>query len=489
VNTQQLLNLAITHHQSGRLAEAEEIYRRVLEVRPNYADALHLLGLVVHHRGEHKKAIQLIRRAIEQSPREGRFYGNLGNVLAADGRLDEAAAAYRTFLGMCPSEPRGHYNLGNVFRQMGMTDDAIASFRRAIQYKPDYGEAHGNLGDSLNKKGKIDEAIAAYATAVRIMPDDPAAHVNYALALLLKGDFEKGLPEKEWRKRLPSFLSQRQFPQPQWDGGDLGGKRIVVQCEQGLGDSIHFARYCAMVAERGGKVRLFCDLRLHRLFRNLKGVESLVWESDSASDCELQCQLMSLPLIFKTDLSSIPAAIPYLMPERELVENWKLKISAGGEGLRVGLTWAGNPEHLDDRSRSIKPVEFAPLANVPGIVFHSLQKGSTQPVDPAFRWVDSTAELQDFADTAAMIANLDLVISVDTSVAHLAGAMGKPVWLLIPFTPDWRWLLNRDDTPWYPTMRLFRQTRPGDWAGVVQRVCQALRDRVAQRAIHSPLPG
>lgn len=478
MNTKELLNLAITHHQSGRLPEAEEIYRRILEVRPNHPDALHLLGLVVHHRGEHDKAAQLIRRAIKQSPREGRFYGNLGNVLAAAGRSDEAVAAYRTFLGMTPAEPRAHYNLGNVFRKMGMVDDAIASFRKAIQYDPNYGEAYGNLGDSLNKTGKIDEAIAAYVTALRIMPNDPAAHVNYALALLLNGDFEKGLPEKEWRKRLPSFLAQRQFTQPQWDGGDLGGKRIAVQCEQGLGDSIHFARYCEMVAERGGKVSLFCDPRLHRLFKNLQGVESLIWESDSAGDCERQCQLMSLPLIFKTDLSNIPARIPYLAAETELVENWKSRISATRDGMKVGLAWAGNPEHLDDRSRSIKLAEFTPLAEVQGVVFHSLQKGNSQTPDPAMRLVDSTAELQDFADTAALIANLDLVISVDTSVAHLAGAMGKPVWLLIQFTPDWRWLLNREDTPWYPTMRLFRQKRPGDWAEVVQRIHQALTTAV-----------
>ena len=272
--------------------------------------------------------------------------------------------------------------------------------------------------------------------------------------------------------------AQPEFAQPPWDGSELNGKTVLLHAEQGLGDSIQFVRYVPMVRDRGGKVVLQCQPALSRLFTGLPGIDRVIKNGDPIPRFDAHCPLLSLPRAFGTTLDSIPASVPYLTADPAAALDWAKRL-ADRPGKKVGIVWAGRAGYVGDRTRSLSLTTLAPLACASGITWYSLQKGyaaaQISDAPQGMELIDRTAELNDFADTAALIANLDLVISVDTAVAHLAGAMGKSVWTLLPYAPDWRWLLNRDDSPWYPTMRLFRQQRPGDWGEVIQRIAESLR--------------
>jgi hypothetical protein len=315
---------------------------------------------------------------------------------------------------------------------------------------------------------------------VSLRTDYAEAHWNLALTLLLNSNLPEGWREFEWRLKIPEIVAPRDFSQPGWNGSDLRGKTILVHDEQGFGDAIQFARYLPMVAERGGNIILGCARETAGLFQTMPAIGRVLTSGQPMPGFDAHVPLLSLPLMFGTTLSTIPAKVPYLTAPAEGVENWRRKIGAGDGRVRVGLAWAGRPTHKNDPRRSMRLDQFAPLANIKSVCFYSLQKGEAarQSASPpaGMQWVDWTDDLHDFADTAGLVANLDLVICVDTAVAHLAGAMGKPVWVLLPFVPDWRWLLNRDDSPWYPTMRLFRQSTAGDWDGVIQRVGTALEE-------------
>jgi hypothetical protein len=296
---------------------------------------------------------------------------------------------------------------------------------------------------------------------------------------LLHGDFEHGWPEYEWRWKTRDFSSgRRPFTQPQWDGGSLNGRTILLHAEQGLGDTLQFIRYAPLVAEAAGNIVVECPAPLKRLLRHSLRQVPVLSKGEPLPPFDIHCPMLSLPLACRTTLANIPRQVPYLNADSELAAHWQGKLVSQRELLKVGLAWAGNKAHKNDRHRSIELSTLAPLGEVPHVSFISLQKG--EPAKQATRapagitLFDWSNELGDFADTATLIANLDLIISVDTAVAHLAGAMGKPVWTLLPFVPDWRWLLEREDSPWYPTMRLFRQSAPGDWSGVITRVVGAL---------------
>ncbi len=359
---------------------------------------------------------------------------------------------------------------------------SIAAHRRAIALKADFPEAYTNLGNALKGQGNIAAAIAACRQAIALNPDLPDAHHNLSLTLLLNGEFAEGWREYEWRWQTKQ-LRPRGFAQPLWSGEAVDGRVLLLHAEQGYGDMIQFCRYVPLVAARG-RVVLEAPRALVRLFSGLAGVERIVVQGDPLPAFDLHCPLLSLPRAFATTLETIPGGVPYLGTDPAQVSAWRDRL-AGLARLRVGLVWAGEPRATDrirgavDRRRSISLGHFARLAGVGGIAFVSLQKGEaaaqTRSPPPGLRLHDWTGELEDFADTAALIAALDLVISVDTAVVHLAGALGKPVWLLNRFDTDWRWLLDREDSPWYPTLRLFRQHRPGDWAGVLERVAAALR--------------
>jgi Tfp pilus assembly protein PilF len=490
---QQAFDLALQHHQAGRLREAEQLYRQVLARQPEHADAIHFLGVIAHQVGRNDIAVGLIRRAIALNPNNADAHNNLGNALKDKGQLDEAIAAFRQAIALNPNIPEAHNNLGNVLTDRGQLDEAIAAFRRAIALRGNYAQAHNNLGNALKDERQLDEAIAAFRQAIALNPNIPEAHHNLSLALLTRGDFQQGWEEHEWRWRCKDFPSApRNFAQPQWDGRELEGRTLLLHTEQGLGDAIQFVRYVPLAAQRGGKIIIECQAELQRLFQTMDERCQIVPRGQPLPGFDLHCPLLSLPRVFRTTLANVPKEAPYLHADAEDAGRWENRLADDSLIVKVGLAWAGSPTHKNDRNRSIKLARLAPLGQVPGARFFSLQKGEaaaeakTPPT--GMELVDWTEELKDFADTAALIANLDLVIAVDTAVVHLAGAMGKPVWTLSPYVSDWRWLLDRDDSPWYPTMRLFRQPARGDWDSVITRVADALSLWIKNRPFSSPLP-
>jgi len=396
------------------------------------------------------------------------------------GRTHEAIEALRAAVAIDPNVPAAWNNLGNEFRNDLRYDDAMDAYRRAIALDANFADAHLNLGASLQEiEPTLDNALAAYRKAISLQPDFATAHWNYGFALLLGGDYAGGLPEYEWRMKVKAIAPNRSFPVPAWAGQDLTGKRILLHAEQGLGDSIHMARYIPMVVARGAEVIVECPKPLVRVLEGMGSGVKIVAGGEPLPTFDLHCPLMTLPLRFGTTLASIPWNGPYLHANEEISARWRERMPPDPRRLRIGLVWAGRPENKVDRKRSMRLDQFAPLAGITDARFFSLQKGPARDQirrSPAgLELIDYTDDLGDFADTAAMIANLDLVISVDTSVAHLAGAMGRPVWVLLPTNPDWRWMLEREHSPWYPSARLFRQKMRGDWAEVTAQVATELK--------------
>jgi hypothetical protein len=401
------------------------------------------------------------------------------------GRTEEAIANHRHALELKPDLIDAITALGTALRKNGQLDEAITCFQRALFLKPQNADALTFLGAAMQERGEVTEAVALHRRAIALQPQHHEAHLNLAFLLLSQGNFREGWPEYEWRGRIGnSGKPERDFACPQWRGEDLEGRRILIHAEQGLGDAIQFVRYVLWVADRGGKVVLECYGELERLFRGIAGVEELVLTGSPLPHFDLHCPMLSLPLAFGTTLESIPAKTPYLHADAILIEHWAKRISPSDDRLKVGLVWAGRPTHFNNRNRSIPLTLFSRLGGVSGVRYFSLQKAQTSGNQSAavagFEMTDWTDELTDFADTAALVANLDLVITVDTAIAHLAGAMGKPAWVLLPHPADFRWLLERDDSPWYPTLRLFRQTRSRDWEEPLARVVQNLRSLVGK---------
>lgn len=480
-------NLGIALNEKGNLDEAVVAYRQAIALRPNDPETFYNLGTALTGKGRLDEAIAAYRKAIALRPNFPEAHSNLGIALVGKGRLDEAIAAYRQAIAIKPNYPEAHSNLGNALRDKGEPDPAIAACRQAIALRPDYAEAHSNLGNALSDKGQLDQAVAAYRQAIAFSPDYADAHRNLALILLLRCEFEPGWQEYEWRLKVHGkLLPGRASSGPLWDGGDLSGRTILLQAEQGLGDTIQFIRYVPLVIQRGGRVLVQSPKELIPLLRQLPGVERWLAAGQPLPPFDVRCPLPSLPRLFGTNLRNIPAQNQPLLPDPELAKAWRHRLQQQPPGLKVGLVWAGNPSHKNDRHRSIALCQLAPLGTVSGVCFYSLQKAQAaeQTAHPpaGMSIIDWSGELQDFADTAALVAHLDLIISVDTSVAHLAAAMGKPIWLLLPFLPDWRWMLDRDDSPWYPTMRLFRQQSRGNWDRVITRLVQALSKRLKARS-------
>ncbi len=476
---EQGLQIALEHDQAGRLSEAIAAYGLVLAQHPNHPDALHRLGLLARRRDREDLAIQLIQQAIAVSPAVAEYHSDLGVALMADGRLREAMAAFRQAAAIKPDHLPAIYNLGNALKAAGQLDEAVTEYRRALAVSSDCFQAHNNLAIVLRLQGCCDQAVIAYRDALRLQPDNPEIHWNLAISLLLQGKLQEGWPELEWRWDCKWARPRRDLAQRQWTGDDPAGRTILLHADEGFGDTIQFIRYAPLLAGRGARVVVECQPELKRLLLGLAGAQQVLAEGEPLPPTDLHCPLLSLPLAFGTTLETIPAAVAYLTPDANSVETWRARLSADPARLKVGLVWAGRPTHQDDPNRSVLLPLLAPLAEVPDVSYYSLQKGvaAQQAQNPPCGWrvTDCTADLADFADTAALIANLDLVIAVDTAVAHLAGALGKPVWVLLPFSPDWRWLLGRSDSPWYPTLRLFRQPRRGDWTGPIEEVARELR--------------
>ena len=479
-------NLGDALNDKGQADAAIAACRRAIALKPDHASAYNNLGVALHSKGQPDEAIAAYFQAITHQPGYPKAYSNLGNALREKGLLDEAIAAYRQALALKPNYSEAHSNLGNTLRETGQLDEAIAACRQALALKPNYPQAYNNLGNALQDKGQLDEAIAAYQQAIALKANYPEAHVNLAFVLLVRGYFLPGWEEYEWRWKFKEAASlQRNFTPPQWDGGPLGGRTLLLHAEQGFGDAIQFIRYLPRVAQGGGNIILECQPELERLFQRMAPDLLVLARGQTLPAFDVHGPLLSLPRVFATDLNTIPQSVPYLHAEAAEAAIWHEHLTGLGPSLKVGLVWAGSPTHTNDRNRSLKLASLAPLGEVPGVRFLSLQKGGAAAearTPPAgMELIDSVEKLKDFADTAALIANLDLVIAVDTAVAHLAGAMGKPVWTLLPFAHDWRWLVGRSDSPWYPTMRIFRQPSPRDWEPVIAEVREHLQLLVHSR--------
>jgi Tfp pilus assembly protein PilF len=436
------------------------------------------LGAALQLKGQPHEAIDVIRKLLAIHPDHPAALNNLANPLGTLDHLDDAAAAYRRALQLRPKFAAAQVGLGSILWRRGQVDDAITEYEKALQTDPNSAEGLSNLGTALLEKGEIDRAEQCYRKSIQSNPNYALAHTNLGLLLLLRGDFENGWREHEWRSNAIEVgkLAQK-FREPQWDGADLNGRPILIYAEQGFGDAIQFVRYIPQVIARGGKVILRCPGELPRLFQQIQGVDRLILNDDPLPSFDVQSSLLSLPMVIGTRLENIPGNVPYLLAEPSLSEHWAQRLRNEAR-LKVGLAWAGKKGHIHDRRRSMSLAALESLAELKNSVsFFSLQKGeaASQAKDSPLEMIDWTSELHDFADTAALIDRLDLVITVDTAIAHLAGAMGKRVWVLLQQMPDWRWMLDRADSPWYPTMKLFRQSNPGDWSMPVGQVLQSLR--------------
>jgi tetratricopeptide (TPR) repeat protein len=506
-----LLAESLGQYEAGRLGEAESRLREILTLDANHADGLHLMGLIAHRAGQYEAAAEWIRKAISANGKVATYYSNLGNAVQAQGRFDEAVAQYKRALAVNPNYAVACYNLGCalqaqrrwdeaatyyeraialhperveahinldiVLREMGRLDEAVACCERALVLRPEDAEACHRLGFALQARGSFDGALAQYKRAIALRPEYDEAAWNQALVELLLGDFAAGWAHYE--RRWSAVGTPRSLRQPQWRGETLGGARVLLHAEQGLGDTVQFLRYVPMVQAAGGSVVLEVKAPLRRIAEQMPGVE-VVTAGAALPEFVWQCPLMSLPLAFGTTLDTIPAGTPYLTVPEAAVDK-AAALPWPTDGLRVGLVWAGNPEHRNDRYRSIALSLLEPLLALEGVHFFSLQMGAEaeQLAMAEGAVVDLRYEIGDMADTAALMEHLDVVIAVDTAVVHLAGALGRPVWLLLPFAPDWRWMLEREDSPWYPTMRLFRQTERSGWEPVLERVRAALVEELA----------
>ena len=450
---------------------------RAIELKPEDARKHQILGVILMQQGRLEEAHRVLVRAVELNPEDPDGHTHLGALLRQQGRLEASVESYAASCRLDPEPAVRHYNLGWALHAAQRHDEAAACYRAAIGRQPDFADAHANLGVVLRETGAIEAALQACRTALKFAPDDAEIHTNLGHWLLLAGQFEEGWREFEWRFGTPFSAPARQFAQPRWEGETSRDRVVLLHAEQGFGDVIQSCRYVPLVAERA-RVVLEVPPSLLRLLAGLGGVERIVAVGDPLPPFDLHCPLMSLPRVFGTRLDTIPARIPYLSAAPDRVAAWRERL-VGLPGRRVGLVWAGSPTASETlRTRSTTLDRLAPLGEVPGISFVSLQKGAAAAqtrTPPAGMIVhDWTDELTDFAETAALIEALDLVISIDTSVAHLAGALGKELWLLNRFNACWRWLLGRTDSPWYPTLRQFRQKRLGDWDGVMRNVQNAL---------------
>ena len=475
--------LGIAHAVEGRPAEALPHLEQALALKPGHPEVVNNLGVVLQELGRLDEAILRFGQALTLRPDYAEAMFNLGAAHQRRGEAAEAMAHYQSCLRLRPQDPGLLCKVAIAFQLLGRTDEAVGLYEATLSLEPNFPEALNNLGCALQELGRLDEAMARYKQAQTLAPDYAEAHLSEAIVHLLKGDFAAGWPKYEWRWLLKD-TEPHGHEQPLWDGSRLDGKTILIHCEQGLGDCIQFIRYARLVKELGGTVVVFCPKALARLFRHAPGIDQLVSERSAIPPCDCRAPLLSLPLLLGTTPATVPADVPYLRPEPALVAAWRQRLAAH-QGFKVGLVWAGDSRRPDpksfatDRRRSMRLEQMVPLGGLPGLSFISLQKGepAAEASRPPFALADWSRELEDFADTAALIANLDLVISVDTSVAHLAGALARPVWLLSRFDGCWRWLLDRDDSPWYPGLRIFRQPRPGDWASVVEQVRGALAER------------
>ncbi|MGR0188454.1 tetratricopeptide repeat protein [Azospirillum aestuarii] len=507
-----MVQAGILLRYEGRTVEAVSVLRRAVRLRPDHGEAWHHLGVALQ-RLKDPTAPTALAHAATLLPEDATVRLNLGRARYEAGRWDDAAAALRSALALTPANDsalellaaarhrtggegetvtvlrrllRLRPDAANGWHALSLSEPgALGSLHRALALQPEHRNALSGLANRLRDRREIAASLRLHDRAVRLQPSSAEARWNRSLARLLAGDLTGGWEDYEARWGVADFPTRpRGLPQPLWSGEDIAGRTILLHEEQGRGDAIQFVRYAPLVAARGARVLLEVGADLLPLFRGLPGVERVFARGEPLPAFDWQCPLLSLPRAFGTRLETIPAAVPYLTADPARAAAWRERLA--GDGLKVGLVWAGNPQFAGDRERSPGLAALAPLLAVPGCRFFGLQLGpghdelARRPTPPSF--TDLEPEIRDFADTAAIMASLDLVLSSCTAPAHLAGALGVPLWLLLSHAPDWRWLLDRADSPWYPTARLFRQPRPGDWAAVAEEAAAALAERVAARS-------
>ena len=476
-----LSNRAVVLCELKRCEEALVSCDRALALRSDFAEAHSNRGNALHALERYEDAVASYDRALALRPDFAEARANRGGALHALRRLDEALADYDRALALPPERAEVHYNRGNVLHALKRFDDALQSYDRALELRPDYADALANRGVTLQDLQRFDEALTHYQRAQAVRPDFADAHYNEALCRLLTGDLGRGFEKHEWRWETEQHRGfRRDFAQPLWTGSDdIAGKTILLHAEQGFGDTIQFCRYAPQVAARGVRVVLEVQESLCGLMATLPGIAQVIGRGETLPDFDLHCPMLSLPKAFATELATIPGATPYLHAAAEGIAHWNERLGVK-DRPRIGLAWSGRPTHKNDHNRSIALAAFLEILAGVNATAVSVQRDVRGADADILRQrsdiIHCGEELKDFADTAALIGNLDLVVAVDTSVAHLAGALGKPIWVLLPFVPDWRWLLNREDSPWYPTARLFRQDESRRWDGVIGRVNAALRD-------------
>lgn len=460
-----LVDLGRYDEAASAAAKAIRLQHDLAEAHNNFANAL--LGM-----GEVKQAIESYRQAVRLRPDFSDAVYNLGGAYMADGRLEQAIVCYRTAAMRDPGRAIIHYNLGNALFEVGRLDEAVIAYRAAIAIDPESIDALNNLGAVLHAAGELDEAIALFDQALERDPEHAELHWNRGLARLAKGDYRDGWRDYEWRWKHDGFTSpRRNFSQPDWDGGKLNGRTILIHAEQGFGDTLQFARYLPLVAAQGGQVIFECRAPLTRLLAGMDGVAHVAATGEPLPDFDLHCPLLSLPHRFGTTLETIPARVPYLAVPSDATPDSRI-VEAGG--LRIGFAWAGSPTNRNEANRGAPPELFVPFFDVPGLRFFALQAderaAALAPQVEAGKVTDLAPVLDDFAATAACIQALDLVVTVDTAVAHLAGALGKPAFVLLSYAPGFLWMRQGETTPWYPTLKLLRQPKWGDWPAVFRRL-------------------
>ena len=508
--TDELINRAVALARDGRRHEAIALFRRVIELRGDDTRGHYNLGVALAEEKKYPEALAAFQAAVRCQPGCAEAHYGLGNVLGELGRDEEAAAAFRKVIVYQPDHAGALHNLGAALTRLrrggeaavfleqavrlrpefadahnslglahmdqGHFAPAESSFKHALQLNPRCVDAHTNLGSAFKEQGRLEEAVACYDLALAFDPEGATTHWNRSLAWLQMGDFQKGWAEYEWRWRRKG-TTPPPYPQPRWDGSPLRGRTILLHAEQGLGDMLQFIRYAPLVKDKGGVVVVAAPLPVVKLLASCAAIDRTVTEGETLRSFDVHAPFMSLPGLLKTTTASIPGKVPYLAAEPDKLERWRRRLG-DLPGFKVGITWQGNPRHKWDGHRSFPLAVMEPLARVEGVTLVSLQKGpgaeQISAVKDRFPVVDVGADLKDFTETAAAMKHLDLVICCDTSVAHLAGALAVPVWVALSTFVDWRWLRGRDDSPWYPTMRLFRQKRLGKWKPVFRRMAKEL---------------
>jgi tetratricopeptide (TPR) repeat protein len=469
--------------RSGLFDEAEQRYRIVLQSDPKQWRALHQLGSIFLGRGDHVQALEYMAAAMKANPASAEAKSNYGFILQKMDRHEEALDYFSSSLVARPTYAPALLNRGVSLYQLGRLQQALENFERALALEPRNVKALYNRASVLHELRRFDESLAAFEQTLALAPDYAEAQWNEGLTRLLLGDFERGWQQYEWRWKTESQRHQRRdFAQPLWLGGEaLAGKIILVHAEQGFGDTLQFVRYLPKLAALGAEVMLEVKPSLRAILSGMNGVARVIVQGEPLPHFDVHCPMMSLPLAFRTTLDTIPADVPYLKAPPDRLQKWGHLSSR--QGFRVALAWAGSATHKQDQLRSIPLKELVPLIAGPdGVEWLSVQRelraGDAELLNKLPNVRSPGEELEDFADTAAVLSHADLVITVDTAVAHLAGALGRPVWLLVQYSPDFRWLLDREDSPWYPTLRIFRQNQLRDWSSVVGRVAEALKSSV-----------